>query len=91
MPRDMDSGEIVEGALAQARLSLKHCMAILEAGGPGPSKTLTRRCLPDRPRRKRCREHRFSRGLWRQPARNLVEIRDIEEGAIVEIGLTALA
>ena len=35
MPREMDSGMIVKGALEQARLSLKHCVTILNEAGSG--------------------------------------------------------
>ena len=33
MPRDMKSGQIVDGALELARLSLKHCVTILNEAG----------------------------------------------------------
>ena len=33
MPRDMDTGLIVKGAYKQTKLSLDHCIAILEEAG----------------------------------------------------------
>lgn len=92
MPRDMDSGEIVDGALAQARLSLKHCMAILDAGGSGPSKTLRADVFLTDLAAKDAVNTAFQEVFGDSPpARNLVEVSDIGEGAIVEIGLIALA
>lgn len=92
MPRDMASGRIVDGALAQARLSLRHCLAILEAGGSDPSKTLRADVfltdLGAKDAVNRAFEEVFGDA---PPARNLVEVSDIGEGAIVEIGLIALA
>ena len=40
MPRDFVSGKIVCGALQQARISLAHCLAILEDAGSGAEKVL---------------------------------------------------
>lgn len=92
MPRDMVSGEIVEGALAQARLSLQHCMAILAAAGTDPSKTLRADVFLTDLAAKDAVNTAFQEVFGdAPPARNLVEVSDIGEGAIVEIGLIALA
>lgn len=92
MPRDMNSGEIVEGALAQARLSLQHCMTILDAAGSGPSKTLRADVFLTDLAAKDAVNTAFQEVFGdAPPTRNLVEVSDIGEGAIVEIGLIALA
>ena len=92
MPRDMASGKIVDGALAQARLSLKHCMAILDAAGSGPAKTLRADVFLTDLAAKEAVNTAFQEVFGTAPpARNLVEVSDIGEGAIVEIGLIALA
>ncbi len=36
MPRDPKTDKVVEGAEAQARCSMDHCLALLEAAGVGP-------------------------------------------------------
>lgn len=92
MPRDMETGEIVAGALEQARLSLQYCMAILEAGGSHPSKTLRADVFLTNLDAKDAVNMAFREVFGETPpARNLVEVSDIGEGAIVEIGLVALA
>lgn len=92
MPRDLKTGEIANGALAQARLSLQHCMAILEAGGSDASKTLRADVFLTDLDAKEAVNTAFREFFGdTPPARNLVEISDIGEGAIVEIGLIALA
>lgn len=92
MPRDMESEQIVEGALAQARLSLQHCLSILEAGGSDASKVLTADVFLTELSAKDAVKSVFSEVFGNAPpARNLVEVSEIGEGAIVEIGLIALA
>lgn len=92
MPRDMESGQIVEGALAQARLSLKHCIAILEASGSKPSSVLRADVFLTDLSAKEAVNIAFAEVFGdAPPARNLVEVSDIGEDAIVEIGLIALA
>ena len=92
MPRDMQTGKIVDGALAQARLSLGHCMAILEAGGSDATKTLRADVFLTDLGAKDAVNAAFEEVFGATPpASNLVEVSDIGEGAIVEIGLIALA
>ncbi len=91
MPRDMTSGEIVSGAAAQARLSLAHCLAILEDAGSGPEKVLRADVFLTDLAAKNAVNAAFQEVFGAAPpARNLVEVSDIGEGAIVEIGLIAL-
>lgn len=92
MPRDMPSGEIVATAGAQARLSLAHCLAILEDAGSGPDKVLRADVFLTDLAAKAEVNAAFQDAFGdTPPARNLVEVSDIGEGAIVEIGLVALA
>lgn len=92
MPRDMATGLIVEGAAAQARLSLAHCLAILEAAGSGADKVMRADVFVTDLTAKDAVNAAFAEIFGdRPPARNMVEISAIGEGAIVEIGLVALA
>ena len=91
MPRDMETGEIVQGAEAQARLSLKHCVSILEAGGSSADKIMLAIVYMTDLSAKDAVNTAFSEIFpANPPARNLVEVSDIGEGAIVEIGVIAL-
>lgn len=92
MPRDIDTGEIVDGAAAQAHLSLAHCLAILEDAGSGVGKVLRADVFLTDLTAKDDVNAAFKAAFGDEPpARNLVEVSDIGEGAIVEIGLIALA
>lgn len=92
MPRDMASGRIVEGGEAQARLSMQHCLEILKAAGSGPSKVMMAWVYVTDLSVKPAVNAVFREIFGDQPpARNLVEVRDIGEGALVEISLIALA
>jgi 2-iminobutanoate/2-iminopropanoate deaminase len=92
MPRDPETDKIVEGAEAQARCSMDHCLALLEAAGSSPDKvTLAIVYVTDlaaKPAINSVFQDVFGD---RPPARNLVAVKEIGEGAIVEIGLIAIA
>lgn len=91
MPRDMESDKIVSGALAQARLSLQHCLSILQAEGSTASSVLRADVFLTDLEAKDAVNTAFREVFGdTPPARNLVEVSDIGEGAIVEIGLIAL-
>ena len=92
MPRDLISGKIVSGALQQARVSLAHCIAILEDAGSGAEKVLrTDVFLTDLSAKDAVNEVFKDVFGDSPPARNLVEVSEIGENAIVEIGLVALS
>ena len=92
MPRDIASGEIVRGALDQARLSLKHCVTILNEGGSGIDDVLIAVVYMTDLGQKAAVNQAFKEYFGdRPPTRNLVEVSDIGEGTIVEIALTAIA
>lgn len=92
MPRDPASGEIVEGGEAQARMSMQHCLEILRAAGSGPSKVMMTWVYVTDLSVKSAVNKVFRETFGDQPpARNLVEVSDIGEGALVEISLIALA
>lgn len=92
MPRDPATGRIVEGAEAQARLSMAHCLSVLQAAGSGPDKVLIAWVyvtdLAAKPAVNTVFRETFGD---RPPARNLVAVSDIGEDAVVEISLIALA
>ena len=91
MPRDMESGKIVAGADAQARLSLKHCISVLEAGGSSADKiTLAIVYMADLSAKGAVNDAFAEVFGDSPPARNLVEVSDIGEDASVEIGVIAL-
>ncbi len=92
MPRDPESGRIVPGAAAQARLSLKHCISVLEAAGSGADKVMLAIVYLTDLSAKNAVNEAFSDVFGDSPpARNLVEVSAIGEEAIVEIGVIALA
>lgn len=92
MPRDPQSGRIVEGALDQARLSLAHCLAILHAAGSGADKVMRADVFMTDLAQKDAVNTAFREVFGNAPpARNLVEVSDIGEGTIVEVALIALA
>ena len=92
MPRDLATGRIVEGVQAQARVSLAHCLAILEAAGSGAGKVMRADVFVTDLAAKDAVNAAFAEVFGdNPPARNMVEVTAIGEGAIVEIGLIALA
>ncbi|MFQ3622302.1 MAG: aldehyde dehydrogenase family protein, partial [Acetobacteraceae bacterium] len=92
MPRDPGTGAIVSGAEAQARLSLDHALAVAARGGARPQDVLLAIVyvtdLSAKPSVNAAFRARFGDT---PPARNLVAVREIGEGAIVEVGLIARA
>ena len=92
MPRDLATGRIVAGAAAQARLSLEHCVTILEAAGSGADKVMLAIVYVTDLSAKDAVNEAFAEFFGvSAPARNLVEVSAIGEDAIVEIGVIALA
>lgn len=92
MPRDPETGRIVEGAAAQARLSLKHCVSILEAAGSGAEKIMLAIVYVTDLSAKDAINDAFAEVFGDSPpARNLVEVNGIGEDAIVEVGVITLA
>lgn len=92
MPRDLSTGKIVEGAEAQCRKSLEHCMSIVAAAGSGPHKVMLTMVYMTDLKQKPAVNKVFAEVFAdAPPARNLVEVSDIGEDAIVEVGLIALA
>tara|TARA_Y100000768_G_C23463222_1_gene444695 strand:+ start:139 stop:519 length:381 start_codon:yes stop_codon:yes gene_type:complete len=90
MPRDMDSGKIVEGGYAQAKLSLEHCLTILnEAGGSIDTIGLAIVYVTDLSIKEDINKVFSEYFSKNPPARNLVEISEIGENALVEIALIA--
>ena len=90
MPRDMDTGTIVEGGYKQAKLSLLHCLTILEeAGGSIDTIALAIIYVTDLSIKEDINKV-FSEFFSKNPpARNLVEVSDIGENALVEIAIIA--
>ena len=90
MPRDMDTGTIVEGGYQQAKLSLLHCLTILEeAGGSIDTIALAIIYVTDLSIKEDINKV-FSEFFSKNPpARNLVEVSDIGENALVEIAIIA--
>ena len=90
MPRDMDTGTIVEGGYKQAKLSLLHCLTILEeAGGSIDTIALAIIYVTDLSIKEDINKV-FSEFFSKNPpARNLVEVSDIGENAMVEIAIIA--
>lgn len=92
MPRDMASGQIVQGAEAQAQLSLEHGLSILRAAGSGPDKVMLATVYLTDLAAKDAVNTAFAQVFGNAPpARNLIEVSAIGEDAIVEIALIALA
>lgn len=90
MPRDMKTGKIVEGAYEQTKLSLQHCLTILkEAGGSIDTIGLAIIYVTDLSIKHHVNKV-FSEFFPKDaPARNLVEVSDIGEEALIEIALIA--
>ena len=92
MPRDMASQKIVDGALNQVRLSLKHGIAILNEAGSGVEDVLLAVVYMTDLSQKDAVNQAFSEVFGdKPPTRNLVEVSDIGEGTIIEVALTAIA
>jgi 2-iminobutanoate/2-iminopropanoate deaminase len=92
MPRDPATGKIVTGAEAQARLSLAHCVAILQAAGSSVDKVMLAIVYVTDLAAKDAVNVVFYEAFGdRPPARNLVQVAAIGETAVVEIGVIALA
>ena len=90
MPRDMKTGKIVEGAYEQTKLSLEHCLTILkEAGGSIETIGLAIVYVTDLSIKNHVNKV-FSEFFPKDaPARNMVEVSDIGEKALIEIALIA--
>ncbi|MGH1481215.1 MAG: RidA family protein [Geminicoccales bacterium] len=92
MPRDPKTDKIVEGAEAQARCSMDHCIALLEAAGVGPDDVTLAIVYVTDLAAKPAVNSVFREAFGdKPPARNLVAVKEIGEGAIVEIGLIAVS
>ena len=90
MPRDMNTGKIVQGGYEQAKLSMQHCLAILEeAGGSVETIAMAIVYVTDLSIKDDINKVFAEYFPKDPPARNLVEISDIGESAIVEIALIA--
>lgn len=92
MPRDPKTDKIVDGAEAQARCSMDHCLALLEAAGVGPDDVTLAIVYVTDLAAKPAVNSVFREAFGdKPPARNLVAVKEIGEGAIVEIGLIAVS
>tara|TARA_Y100000591_G_C21491523_1_gene525403 strand:- start:261 stop:641 length:381 start_codon:yes stop_codon:yes gene_type:complete len=90
MPRDMNTGKIVQGGYEQAKLSMQHCLAILEeAGGSVETIAMAIVYVTDLSIKDDINKVFTEYFPNNPPARNLVEISEIGEGALVEIALIA--
>ena len=90
MPRDMNTGKIVQGGYEQAKLSMQHCLAILEeAGGSVETIAMAIVYVTDLSIKDDINKVFAEYFPNNPPARNLVEISEIGEGALVEIALIA--
>jgi len=90
MPRDMNTGKIVQGGYEQAKLSMQHCLTILEeAGGSVETIAMAIVYVTDLSIKDDINKVFAEYFPKDPPARNLVEISDIGESAIVEIALIA--
>lgn len=90
MPRDMDTGLIVKGGYEQTKLSLDHCIAILEeAGGSIETIALTIVYVTDLSIKDEVNKVFSEYFPFNPPARNLVEVADIGENVLIEIAVIA--
>ena len=90
MPRDLKSGKIVEGGYHQAKLSLLHCLTILEeAGGSIDTIGMAIVYVTDLSIKDDINKVFSEFFTDNAPARNLVEVSDIGEDALVEIAIIA--
>lgn len=90
MPRDSLDGSIPVEPARQMALTLQHCRALLHAAGSGPERVaLVTVFLTDLSIKPLVNEA-FSKFFGaHRPARNLVEVSAIGEGAIVEVAMIA--
>ena len=90
MPRDMNTGKLVEGGYNQTKLSLEHCLTILrEAGGDIDTIVLAIVYVTDLSIKSDINKVFSEYFSTNAPARNLVEVSDIGEDALVEIAIIA--
>ena len=90
MPRDMNTGKIVQGGYEQAKLSMQHCLAILEeAGGSVETIAMAIVYVTDLSIKDDINKVFAEYFPKDPPARNLVKISEIGESALVEIALIA--
>tara|TARA_B100000073_G_scaffold62877_1_gene46516 strand:+ start:76 stop:456 length:381 start_codon:yes stop_codon:yes gene_type:complete len=90
MPRDMETGKIVDGSYEQTKLSLEHCLTILkEAGGSIDTIAMAIVYVTDLSIKDKVNEVFAEYFPTNPPARNLVEVSDIGEGALIEIAIIA--
>ena len=90
MPRDLKSGKIIEGGNHQAKLSLLHCLTILEeAGGSIDTIGMAIVYVTDLSIKDDINKVFSEFFKNNAPARNLVEVSDIGENALVEIAIIA--
>lgn len=88
MPRDLETGRIVDGAEAQARLSLDYCLSILKAAGGSQDTVMLVFCYLTHLDAKPVVDSLFrSYFPVSPPARQLIEVSDIGEKAIVEFAM----
>jgi len=92
MPRDPATGLIPPDGAEQARLSMRHCLAILKAAGSGPDKVMMAWVYVTDLAVKPAVNTVFRDTFGNRPvARNMVAVSDIGDAALVEISLIALA
>jgi len=90
MPRDMDTGLIVKGGYEQTKLSLDHCITILEeSGGSIETIALAIVYVTDLSIKDEVNKVFAEYFPSNPPARNLVEVADIGENALIEIAIIA--
>ncbi len=90
MPRDLKSGKIIKGGYHQAKLSLLHCLTILEeAGGSIDTIGMAIVYVTDLSIKDDINKVFSEFFTNNAPARNLVEVSDIGENALVEIAIIA--
>ncbi len=91
MPRDRSTGVIPNDPSEQSRLSLEHCLALVEAGGGNASSVMVVHAyltdLEHKPHVDRVFSQEFGSS---PPARHLVEVSAIGENAVVEFAMIAL-
>ncbi len=90
MPRSMKSGKIVSGGYEQTKLSLEHCISILnEAGGSIETIVLAIVYVTDLSIKDDINKVFGQYFPLNPPARNLVEVSKIGENALIEISIIA--
>ena len=92
MPRDVRSGQIVEGARAQAELSMSYCLKLLDKAGCSAEHVMVVHTYLTDLRVKPIVDEVFHQHFaMAPPARHLVEVSAIGDGAIVEFALIAIS